>query len=363
MLSDYFDRYAARHEPYKGGPWCYEDGLVYVGLTHLHRATGEDRWLNHAIRMIDAQIEDGPALRDYVLSEYNIDNIQPGRALLYLHRETGQKKYLQAAEILARQLQTQPRTRSGVYWHKLRYPWQIWLDGLYMCAPFQIGYGQATDQPELVRDYLDQIAAALKDMAEPALGLYCHAFDEAREQDWADPVTGHSRAYWSRALGWLAMCLVETAELVGPAAFKPLQKATSAYLEAILRLRQPGGLWLQVIDRKDMAANYQEASASAMFVYALRKGQHLGLIDGVPGNLHNLLIERTVRKAAHGGLEMYEICEVAGLGRFGTRYRDGSAEYYLSEKRVADDPKGVAPLMKCVALDMELNRTPVGADV
>lgn len=349
MLMDKFDRYARRHQPYKGGSWCYEDGLVYRGLECLHQATGEDRWLDHIVRMVDGQLKDGPALAGYELSEYNIDNVQSGRALLYLHDVTGEARYLEAAEILARQLQTHPRTRSGVYWHKLRYPWQVWLDGLYMGPPFQIGYGQRIGDMALVEDALTQIDMAMKMSFVAATGLYAHGVDETKNQIWADPETGHSRAHWARALGWLAMALVDVAELVGPALFAPLSGRTRDLMERVAGLRRSNGLWLQVIDQPDLEDNFTETSASAMFVYALLKANGLGLWTGSTSGLLDMLLGAAIRPAADGGVEMVEICHVAGLGPYEGRYRDGTAEYYVTEHCVADDPKGVGPLMMAVA--------------
>ena len=53
----------------------------------------------------------------------------------------------------------------------------------------------------------------------------------------------------------------------------------------------------------------------------------------------------TLERRAHGtdragAVRMVDVCEVAGLGEFQGRYRDGSAVYYVSEPRVTDDPSG-----------------------
>jgi hypothetical protein len=139
------------YRPYKNGAWCYEDGCIYRGLELLYRATGEARWLDALRRLLDRQVGPDGTLAGYSLSDYNIDNILPGRALLFMAAETGEPRYRAAADTLVRQLATHPRTRSGVYWHKLRYPWQIWLDGLYMAHPFQVGTGCASTGRTLSR--------------------------------------------------------------------------------------------------------------------------------------------------------------------------------------------------------------------
>lgn len=348
MLHDFFDQYATDYAPYKDGRWCYEDGCIYRGLELLHAETGETRWLDHLHRLADPQIGEDGSLLGYTLTDYNIDNVLPGRTLLYLHKLTGEERYMSGANILARQLKTHPRTQSGVYWHKLRYPWQIWLDGLYMGQPFRIAHAQMTGDTQGVSDSLKQIETALDALIDPASGLYKHAFDEAREQPWVDAVTGQSPAFWARAIGWLAMALVDVAELTGPQ-FDPLRARTVALLEKLIELREKNGLWLQVIDRPDLEGNYQETSASAMFAYALLQGARLGLVSP-PDGLAATLVAQSVKPKAGGGQEMVEMCEVAGLGWYENRYRDGSAEYYLTENRIADDAKGVGPLMMAAAI-------------
>lgn len=353
MLMTFFDTYSREHRPYKGGPWCYEDGLVYRGLELLHQATGQQRWLDHLNGMVEQQLDAGPALKGYDPNDYNIDNIMSGRALLYLEEVTGESRYLDAAKLLADQLQTHPRTRSGVYWHKLRYPWQVWLDGLYMGPPFQIGYGLRTGRDGLVEDALDQVETAMEMTYVPTTRLYAHAVDEARKQPWADAQTGHSRAHWARAIGWLAMALVDIAELVGPERFAPLSRSTSALLSEVTRLIRPSGLWLQVIDQPDLQGNFEETSASAMFVYALLKAKQLGLWKGSTTSLMDQLVKASI-KPKRDGHEMVGICHVAGLGMYQGRFRDGSAGYYLSETSVCDDTKGVGPLMMAAATALNL---------
>lgn len=348
-MMEFFDRYALAHQPYKNGNWCYEDGLLYRGLECLHRATGEARWLDHIVRLVDAQIGAGASLAGYDPNDYNIDNVMSGRALLYLNKVTGDATYWAAAERLIDQLATHPRTQSGVYWHKLRYPWQVWLDGLYMGPPFQIGYGLRSGQDHLVADSLAQVSTALDMTYVPETGLYAHAVDEARKQIWAHSDTGHTEAHWARAIGWLAMGLVDIAELVGPARFAPLKGRTEALLSRIEQLRQPKGLWLQVMDQPDLAGNYQESSASAMCVYALLKGKNLGLWNGSVDGLVDQLVAQTITGDADKGWSMGNLCHVAGLGFYEGRYRDGTAAYYVSETLRDNDIKGVAPLMMAVA--------------
>ncbi|MDO5657730.1 MAG: glycoside hydrolase family 88 protein [Paracoccus sp. (in: a-proteobacteria)] len=342
MLS-YFDGFAKAYQPYKGGAWCYEDGCIYRGLSLLHEATGEARWLDHLVRLAGAQVAPDGRLMGYDPKDYNIDNILSGRALFYLADHAPDPRWLAAADRLAAQLARHPRIETGGYWHKKIYPHQVWLDGLYMGLPFQIEYGQRMGRPELVRDARDQILEALSLTAMPG-GLFAHGYDHARAQRWADPETGRSPAVWARAMGWLAMAMVDSVALTNDAG---LSARTTALLTRVEALQQPDGGWLQVMDHPALAGNYTESSASAMFTYALRRAARLGLraASGVEDRGDAFLAARLTGQPP----QLQGIVCVAGLGGFSGTYRDGTPDYYLSEKVVADDAKGVGPLMMAKA--------------
>jgi len=349
MLTEYLDAYAAGYKPYKGGAFCYEDGCLYRGLIVLADATGDPRWRAHLERLVRAQVAADGTLAGYDIDEFNIDNLLSGRALTWLARETSDPRWRLGADRLAEQLSRHPRTRSGVYWHKQRYPWQVWLDGLYMGLPFQIEYAQLAERPDLTADALKQLRTALALTWQPATGLYVHGYDESRAQPWADPVTGQSPAHWARALGWFAMTLADVADLIGPDGFATagLAEPTKALAERLATLATPRGLWLQVIDMPSLPGNYEESSASAMFSYALLRLDRLGI--GAGGALGSQALTRLSalveeRARTTGTPVLPSVCHVAGLGGFGGRDRDGTPAYYISEAVVDDDVKGVGPL-------------------
>ncbi len=82
-----------------------------------------------------SSLPDG-SIRTYRLEEYNLDQINEGKLLFFLHETTGDERYKQAASLLREQLRTHPRTSAGGFWHKQIYPHQMWLDGIYMASPF-----------------------------------------------------------------------------------------------------------------------------------------------------------------------------------------------------------------------------------
>lgn len=363
MLTDYLDAYATAYRPYKDGAFCYEDGCLYRGLIVMAEATGDPRWEAHLTRLVARQVTEDGTLSGYDPDECNIDNILSGRALTHLHRRTGDARWLVAAHNLADQLARHPRTGSGVYWHKQVYPSQVWLDGLYMGLPFQIDYGQTTGRPDLVSDALEQLRTALALTWNPATQLHAHGYDESRAQAWADPETGRSPAHWSRAIGWLAMTLADVAELIGPEIFeaKGFGTPTRALVARLQGHATPDGLWLQVIDRPDLRGNYPESSASAMFAYALQKLDRLGTAPGAGATGATALATLGRLVAAQDTPALPDVCHVAGLGGFGGRYRDGTPEYYLTEAVVADDVKGVGPLFMATGEGLLRDRDAIGS--
>jgi unsaturated rhamnogalacturonyl hydrolase len=223
-----------------------------------------------------------------------------------------------------------------------------------MGLPFQIELAQATGDTGLVEDALTQLKMALLLTYKPETGLYVHGCDESRAQAWADPATGHSPAHWARALGWLSMALVDVIELVGhkqAEKFGIVSRAKDLFGK-IVDLRTSNRLWLQVIDMPALPGNYEESSASAMFSYAMLKADRLGILPGV-GKIgeesFDELVRQMVLSDGRGGHEFVRMCHVAGLGTHGGRDRDGTPAYYLTEAIVADDSKGVGPLMMAAA--------------
>ena len=341
-LKDYFDAYAADYTPYKGGRWCYEDGLLYLALVRLHAATGEERWHDHLVRLTDAQIDAGGKILGYAVDEYNIDNILAGRCLFHLAETGNADRYMAAAGQLMTQLKSHPRLTTGNYWHKQRYPHQVWLDGLFMALPFQVQFAQAAGDDGLIDDAMDQLHTALALTRTPHR-LFVHGYDHSHNQSWSNPENGQSPAVWARAVGWLAMALVDLVELLGNDPRSP-KRQTTALIEAIAQEQSESGLWQQVMQMPDLAGNYDEASASAMFAFAMMKAERLGLCETAEqGRGAFATLCNTKLRVIDGRQRLDDICCVAGLGGFDGTYRDGTPEYYITETITPDDIKGVAP--------------------
>ncbi len=334
--------------------WEYTQGLVLKAIFAVGEKTGDSRYFDYARRYYDEMIGADGAIRTYQLSEYNIDRINPGKALFSLYEKTKDEKYQKALLLLRRQMKEHPRTKEGGFWHKQRYPFQMWLDGLYMGSPFLAQYAKVYNEPALLDDVVNQFVWMEKHARDSKTGLLYHGYDESRQQKWADPVTGLSKEFWGRAMGWYAMGLVDTLDFV-PASH-PRRGELVAILgrlaAAVEKVQDPKtGVFWQVLDKGGREGNYLESSASAMFAYALMKGARQGAIDprfGALGRrIHEGVIKEFITTDPAGVMSIHRACEVAGLGGDpgSGNFRDGTYEYYVKERIRSNDPKAVGPFI------------------
>ena len=281
---------------------------------------------------------------------WNIEKIKAGKTLFDLYRLTGREKYRRAMDTIYSQLVHQPRTSTGNFWHKKIYPHQIWLDGLYMAQPFYMQYEAEYRNGENCLDSYEQFLNVYRLMRDPLNGLYYHAYDDSRQMFWCDQVTGLSDSFWLRALGWYAMALVDTMDVMPASLSREKEQLKSIYrqlIDAMLPYQdKETGMWYQVVNRGGIRPNYLETSGSAIFSFAILKSVRLGLLDEsyLPAGLKAFEgICRTQLSEKEGRLQLDGICLVAGLGN--KEMREGTFDYYMREPVVSNDAKGVAPLV------------------
>ena len=335
--------------------WDYTAGLFTLSLLKLDAQVHDPRYVRFAEMAIGSFIAPDGTIRGYKVDEYQFDAINPGKTALALWQMTRDARYRKAAALLRKQLRTQPRTADGGFWHKQRYPNQMWLDGLYMSSPFYAEYAQLFNaSPTDYDDVAKQIRLVDAHTYDPATGLFYHAWDEKHDQSWANPATGTSSNFWGRAVGWYAMALVDVLDYfptnhpTRPEIIATLQKLA----KGVVKYQDPkSGLWYQVLDQGERKGNYLEATASSMFVYALAKGVNHGYLprDYVPAieKGYRGIVENLVKDDGNGKWSLTQCCAVAGLGGSSSngRARDGSFDYYISEPVVTNDLKGVGPFI------------------
>ncbi|MDR3284195.1 MAG: glycoside hydrolase family 88 protein [Treponema sp.] len=341
--------------------WHYEHGLVLQSIWAVGKAykkTGYGAWVK---TMYDTKIMSDGSIATYRAGEFNLDQINPGKLLFDLYDETGDKKYRAAIELLRAQLKNHPRTKSGGFWHKKIYPWQMWLDGVYMAQPFCARCALEFGGPEDFADIARHFTLIEEHARDKTTGLLYHAWDESGEQRWANPETGCSPHFWGRALSWYCMALTDTLDFI-PVEYQAERESLLAIANRLLAplmnyQDRESGLWYQVLDQAGQEKNYLEASASSMFVYFFLKMLRKGYCQTAKERIQKAalrgyegLLARMIREDKNGELHLEGICSVAGLG--GNPYRDGSYAYYVSEPVKADDFKGVGPFI-LASLEME----------
>ena len=330
--------------------WSYDMGVVLKGFEGIWMNTGDVSYFNSIQKKIDFFVKDDGSIKNYELEEYNIDHVNNGKLVLLLYRVLGREKYKKAADLLRSQLKTHPRTKEGGFWHKKIYTDQMWLDGLYMGGPFYAEYamlfeGSAFD------DIANQFIWMEKHARDTKTGLLYHAWDESKEQKWANKETGASPHFWARAMGWYADALVDALDYFP--ADHPKRQALIDILNRLINAIEKQqdkttGLWYDVMNYNGPGKekNYFEASASCQFTYAIAKGFRKGYLPAAKLAIAKKSYAGIVKqfiKVENGQTNLYGTVKVSGLG--GNPYRDGSFEYYMSEPVIVNDPKGVGAFL------------------
>lgn len=338
----------------KSPKWTYPAAIVLDGAEQLYAKTGKKEYYDYISNFGEKLVKEDGTILTYELEKYNIDLLNSGNVLLYLYEKEKKEKYLKALQTLRLQIKGQPRTNEGSFWHKKIYPYQVWLDGLYMGMPFYAHYtndfSKGNDAAKAYDDIVFQFDSVQKNLLDKKTGLLYHAWDESRQQAWADKQTGLSPNFWGRAMGWYGMAMVDVLDYLPQN--HPGRARLISYIrffaDAIIKVQdKENGLWYQVLDKAGEKGNYTEASASAMFVYTMIKSVNKGYLPksykvyakkGYDGIIKNLI---TIDE--NGVVNLNKCCAVAGLG--GKPYREGSYEYYINEKIRSNDSKATGPFI------------------
>ncbi|MEX0748083.1 MAG: glycoside hydrolase family 88 protein, partial [Rhodothermales bacterium] len=330
--------------------WHYEVGVMMKAFDDLYSHTGERRYTEFVRTTIDRFVEEDGSIRTYDLTDYNLDQVNAGKLLFPLLERTGDGRYRRAADTLRRQLREHPRTSEGGFWHKKVYPYQLWLDGVYMAGPFLAEYARRFDDEEALEEVTREILLVARYLRDPKTGLYFHGWDEKREQVWADSASGLSRNFWGRGMGWFGMALVDVLDHLpeNHPDRGEIVRILQRFASTVAGVQDPlTGLWYQILDKPSRPGNYHEASASVMFVYTFAKGAREGYLDPEYLDLalrgYDGVLKEFVRTNDQGLVDLHGTVSVGGLG--GKNQRDGSFAYYMSEPLRINDNKGVGPFI------------------
>ncbi len=336
--------------------WSYDIAMLGMAIDELGNI--DPKYSAYMEDYMDTLVNEDGSIPRYRMDYFNIDFINPAKNLLILYKRTNNEKYKLALTQFIEQMEKHPKTPEGGYWHKKIYPNQMWLDGIYMGSPFLAQYAKEFNAPKWFDVAAKQITLIYEKTLDTKTGLLYHAWDESKQEKWSDPKTGHAPNFWSRSMGWYVMAIVDVLDDL-PKDHPQRQEIIDILnnvSKALLKVQDPETkVWYQVLDQGNREGNYLEGSASAMYVYAFAKGAKKGYLpkeylqianEAFDGILKTFIVEKE-----DGSIDMVNICGSCGLG--GKPYRDGSYEYYVTEKIVTNDSKGVAPFIMAA---VELNR-------
>ena len=351
--------------------WSYVMGIEMEGMldTYEHYKEGNNAILDYLKEYPAKMIDEKGNITGYKYEDFNLDNVRTAKFILRMHNLFPTKGTEKALKTLFKQLQNQPRTKEGVYWHKAIYANQVWLDGIFMGLPFYCNYAVQTMKPKKAEKYLndavDQMVKTDYRTYDEKTQLWKHAWDETHQQFWANKEDGKSQHCWARALGWYVMAMTECLDAM-PENYARRQEVIDLLNKAMKSVMKyqdkKTGVWYDVLDVKS-DKNYLESTASSMFAYVLLKGYRKGYLSeeylkaGVKA--YNGILKQFIKVNADKTISLTRCCAVSGLGPGPGPYvkkpnykRDGSFEYYMSEPIRDNDAKGVGPFI-WASLEME----------
>lgn len=325
--------------------WHYHQSVFLYGVLRVWEATGKEEYFEYTKAYVDNLLDDEG---NFYFARDELDSIQVGILLFPLYKETKDRKYLIAAKKLRNLLNTINKTSEGGFWHKDKYPYQMWLDGLFMAGPFMIMYSEHFQEPELIQSVLLQEKLMRTNMRDSQSGLPYHAWDEKKIQPWANKETGCSPEFWGRSVGWYGTALIDLLELLEGQKHgqEKLVEELQRFIPSVVSHQDvDSGLWYQIVDKGDREDNWLESSGSALFIYTIAKAIKAGYVDNtyqeIVEKAYNGLLTHMV-KVDEQNLELSGICIGTSAGEY---------DYYVSRPTSENDLHGMgAFILACMAV-------------
>lgn len=369
--------------------WSYVMGIELESMLDTYLRYGDENIRKYCQEYTDTMINAAGDIRGYKMLDYNLDNIRTGHFVTRMYELYPEAKNLLAMKTMMKQLEKQPRTNDGVYWHKAIYAYQVWLDGIFMGLPYRVltanlltkqGEMKEKAAQKIYNDAVEQILKTYTRTLDPKTGLNRHAWDETNHTFWADKETGLSQHCWGRAQGWYTMALVELLDAL-PADYArrdEVKEVLKKDFDAIIKWQdKKTGTWYQVMDSPEREGNYLESTCTSMFAYSMLKAYRKGYVTDIKYRdagikAYKGIIKNFIKVHPDKTISLTQCCAVAGLGPAATpeveaamkkvnpkgkvkhnARRDGSFEYYLSEPIRDNDAKGIGPFI-WASLEMEM---------
>lgn len=403
------------------GKWNYIDGVFLNSVVNLYYNTDENvtytytNWagntvttskkefyLNFFTNFVSDYVNDdgefltvksGSGPTSSTTSSTTLDFICESKILYDAYILTGEEKYIKAIEnskeILDKinKVNGSEITIDGVQYYNYSHQNgngcsnEIWLDGMYMYAPFLTRYLKATNaESSDYQQLLAQYSFILQKMRDSETGLYYHGYAGTGNSDgyWENGGDACSPTFWSRSMGWFVTSLIDVIEYMPndvpvadgikariPANFSTaygntidtsngkafLQSMLKDAIDALLAHQDPNSkMFYQVIDggiTVDGYQNYLESSGSSMFAYTIMKAARLFLTgnsaDGKSYAVRGQEVFEGIYNHSLNGTNLYDICKMADITDNGA-----TTAYYLNNtdtQITSNDGKGSGPFV------------------
>jgi unsaturated rhamnogalacturonyl hydrolase len=269
------------------GKWNYPLGVTLYGLLQAGRLLSRKDITAYAVSHIstcvrfyeyalaDKRFYGYPSLNNQLVEMNMLDDCGSfGSAMLEAVMENGEAEYRAVAGRIARYMsQEQERTAEGAFYRDRKGTFNentMWADDLYMSTPFLVRYSRLSGNSEYLDDAARQFLHFKAHLYMPEERVMSHVYDFKYGMQTGIP--------WGRGNGWVLFSLSELLEAL------PLDHVNRPQLISFFRelcagyaaLQGVNGLWHQVLTHPD---SYEEASCTAMFIYAIARGVRLGWLE------------------------------------------------------------------------------------
>lgn len=328
------------------GRWHYHQGIFLEGMLQVWKLSGDENYLLYPKRYVDRLVDEQG---NFFFARDELDSIMPGLLLFTLDERFGERRYGIALRKLRSLFHSLNRTTQGAFWHKDKYPYQMWLDGLYMGGVFALRYAEKYGDADLVPMVVSWEKQMRTLMSDEATGLLFHAWDENRKAPWSNPATGNSPEFWGRSLGWYGLALSQFIDILpeNHTAQDEWKSALGRFVEGLIRFQdEESGLWHQVVDKGDQPDNWLESSCTSLFICAIAGAVKHGAVGRdcleAARKGYRGLIAR-LRTDSEGRLIVPDICIGTSAGNY---------ENYVMRPVSENDLHGVgAFILSAVAMD------------
>ncbi|MDP4241072.1 MAG: glycoside hydrolase family 88 protein [Bacteroidota bacterium] len=258
----------------------WQAGYAMLMMEKMWKATGDVRYFNYIKRYVDQQVDESGNIPDFTPTA--LDHFIPGYAIIFMYEQTHQEKYKIAAQKIYESFKSYPRNSDGSFWHSESAKRQMWVDGVFMGQIFTARYGKVIgDSAAAFNEVTKQMKLIVSHCLKPN-GLLLHAWDESRQARWADKTTGLAPEVWSEGLGWYAVLIADIFDFLPknnpdyPVIMSHLQKLCEGLRNC---QDKKTGMWCQVVDKPEVAGNWNETSGTGMFLYLIKKSIDKGYIS------------------------------------------------------------------------------------